>query len=258
MKALVLGHRGLIGSAISARLRAEGADVIGIDKANYEEHRGRASDLVVNAAGDPDKRLATRDPLASFRANVDLTLASVIDFPAGQYVYVSTVSVYNHPTDRDRNGEDAPIDPLALSHYGLYKYFGELIVRTHAESWLILRCGNVIGPGLRRNPVFDLLTRKTLFVHPNSTLPFIDSREVARAVWTLRNDANEIFNVTGTGSVRLGDLAQGLGVVLGAHHLRLPEDHIEIDTRKLGRRVDVPASAEAIRQFADEWRRDGC
>ncbi len=71
MRVIVVGHRGLIGSAIAAHARALGAEVIGIDRDNYASRRGTHADILVNANGDPVKRRAETEPLESFRAQVD-------------------------------------------------------------------------------------------------------------------------------------------------------------------------------------------
>ncbi len=254
MRVVVLGHRGLLGSAFAAHLRSVGADVVGVDRASYASRRDPA-DVVINAAGSSDKRLAESDPLASFRANADTTLASILDFPTALYVLLSSISVYEDLSDPSRNSEDTEIDAQRLPPYGFFKLMAESVVRRHSRRWLILRVGNVVGPGLRKNAVYDLLERRTLFVNPRSTMAFIDTRDVARIAWDLRNVPNEVFNISGRGTVELSALAESLGVALDPALQSLPLEVQRLNIDKLTARLNVPDSAETVARFCSEWRR---
>lgn len=254
---ILLGHRGYVGSAFADHLRSLEVDVIGVDRDNYPDLRGARGDVLINANGSSDRLLAERDPLASFRANVDATMASLMDFPCERYVHMSTIAVYEHPTDTERNHEGTEVDPLRLSPYGFYKYLGELAVRRHARHWLIARLGPLVGPRISKNSIFDLLAKRTLFYHPDSALPYIDTRVVARIVWQLREHNNEIFNVCGRGRVRLADVAEKLGVELSAGHYALPRDDFDVSIEKLSRFVSVPDSMSTVLAFAEEWHAAG-
>lgn len=253
MRVVVLGHRGVVGSAVSRHLRTLGIDVVGVDTTNYASLRGPA-DMVINAAGSSEKRIASADPLASFRGNVDATLASVLDFPCGLYVYVSSITVYEDLRDPTRSSEATPIDPLRIDRYGFFKILGELVIRRHAQRWLVLRLGNIVGPGLRRNPIHDLLTGSKLFIHPMSTMAFLDTRAFARILWDLRTEAGEIVNVAGRGSVRLADVAARSGIPLDQEVDALPVETQRVNIDKLSARMTLPDSTETVMSFIDEWR----
>lgn len=254
MRAILLGHRGYVGSAFADHLRSLGLDVIGVDRDNYSVLRGTRGDVLINANGSSDRPLAERDPLASFRANVDATMASLVDFPCERYVHISTIAVYDHPTDPARNHEAIEIDPLRLSFYGFQKYLAELAVRRHAGRWMIVRLGPIVGPRIRKNSIFDLLAKHTLFFHPDSALPYVDTRYVARLVWQLREHEGEIFNVCGRGRVRLADIAARLGVELSAEHYALPRDDFDVNIERVSRLVPLPDSMSTVLAFAEEWR----
>ena len=253
-RVFVLGHRGFVGSAYAAHLRAVGVDLVGIDRGNYDAYRGHRADVVINADGSSDRRLAQSNPLASFRLNVDTTLASLVDFPCEQYIHICTIGVYEHPADPSRNHEAVQIDPFALAPYGFFKYLGELVVRKYARRWLVVRLGPLVGPGLRKNSIYDLLARRTLFFNPESTMPYIDTRVAARLTWDLREETDQIFNICGAGHVRLADVAQALGVELSPDLHELPYDNFNVNIDKLRARRDVPDSMSAVLAFAREWR----
>jgi nucleoside-diphosphate-sugar epimerase len=255
VRAIVIGHRGLIGSAVASHLRSVDVDVLGVDRGNYSTAVGQTADLLVNAGGSPDKRLAAERPLDGFRVNVEDVLRTISDFPSDQYVHMSTASVYGRTDDPSRNQEDVTIDPGALAPYGAFKYMAEVLVRAFAKRWSILRVGPVVGPGLRRNAIFDLLRHRSLFVSPESTLCYIDSGSVARAVWELREPAGEIHNVAGRGTVRLANVAEELGIELPRALWTLPVERMALNVEKALARMELPSTGTVVREFAAAWRR---
>lgn len=250
----MIGHRGFVGSAIAGYLQENGVPYLGVDRANYEASRRQPARYLIDAGGSSDRRLSDADPAASLRAIVEHTLAVISDFPAERYVSLSTVAVYPDPTTPATSREDAPIDPARLSTHGLFKLMSESLVRRYAPSWVIVRLGPMVGPGLRKNSVYDLLERRTLYASPDSTLPYLDTRDVARIVWLLRDRANEVFNLTGRGTVCLGDLAHQIGVNLAPSLAGLPRDSFDIDIDKVGRLVEVPSTTKTLERFLSEWR----
>lgn len=254
MRVALLGHRGFVGSAFAAYLRAINCDVVGIDRSTYGRYRRQGADVVINAAGSSDRRLAETSPLESFQANVELTLASLTDFPTDLYIYLSTVGVYPDRTDTSLNSEDAKIDPTRLSAYGLFKLMGEMIVASRSPKWLIARLGPMVGPSLRKNSVYDLLEQRTLFFHPDTEMPYIHTHDVARIVWELRSSVNDIFNVCGDRRVKLRALAAEVGVELPSRLDALPHDDWDVNISKLKTRLAVPDSWTTVREFIREWR----
>lgn len=250
-RVILLGHRGFVGSALASNLRQQGADVLGVDRDNYRSSRGAEADLLINANGSSDKRLAERDPLASFRANVDTLVESLSDFRYERYVLMSSIDVYNDFGDPARNDEDVAIDPLRLSRYGLIKYMAELAVRSIARSWLILRLGPLVGPQLKKNPIHDLLSERTLYISPESRLSFIDTRDVAKTAWALRTE-DGVFNVAGFGTVRLADVATAAGVDVSGIVEALPVHTYSVNIDKLRARMRVRSSEDAVKTYLAE------
>ncbi len=255
-RVILIGHRGFVGSTLGSYFREQGADVLGVDHDNYGSLRGAEADLLVNANGSSDKRLAERDPLASFRANVDSVMESLSDFRYRHYVFMSSIEVYDDFGDPTRNDEGVTIDPLRLSRYGLVKYVAELAVRNLAPSSLVLRLGHLVGPGLKKNPIYDLLWRRMLYISPESHLSFIDTRDVARITWALRNERG-IFNVAGVGTARLADMALAAGVDVSGSAEGLPVHTYSVNVGKLLARERVRTSEDTVRAYIAEQRGRG-
>lgn len=256
IKVAVIGHRGFVGSAIAEQLRSV-AEVVGIDRSNYEDLRGLQAGVLLNADGSSDKRAAAHDPFLDFDVNVEAAVRSLADFSYDHYVLISSVEVYDQLSDPARNHEATPIDPLKLTTYGLHKLIAELVVRRYAASWTLFRLGPLVGPGLRKNPIFDLLTSGRLFVSPASAYPYIDTRDVGRIVSRPMTAEGEIFNVCGQGEVELADLARRLNIELDSGVYSLPEECYRINVEKLAARVVVPDSLRTVQAFAREWRPSG-
>ena len=254
---LVLGGTGLIGSAVCAALRACGASVWPVHSKNYGECRGARVRVVVNCNGNTYRFRANQDPVWDFEMSVASVERSLHDIACELYIYISTVDVYECHDDPARNTEDALIRPGQLDPYGFHKWVAERLVERFAPRSMILRLGTAVGQGLKKGPVYDLLQGQPLHMSPDSELTLIDTMTVALAVTTVaaRPSQREIFNVTGTGSVRLREAAVRLGV-----SPRLAEGASDIIHRydvanaKLTGLMPLPTSREVLEAYLDGFR----
>src|SRR5215831_9931322 len=118
----ILGGAGFVGSAYARLLSGLGEPFTIITRANYAALRGSACSVLVNANGNSKKFMATRDPLWDFDASVRSVAASLEDFKAARYVFLSSGDVYPDPSHADVTREDDVIDLSRVSRYGLHKY----------------------------------------------------------------------------------------------------------------------------------------
>jgi nucleoside-diphosphate-sugar epimerase len=252
---IVIGGTGLIGSAVVAHLRGLGHDVLALDSRSYDGALGQAADVLVNCNGNTFRFKANGDPHWDFQASVATVERSLFDFRVGLYIYVSTIDVYPVRDDPARNGEDSPIDPGSIDHYGFHKYLSERLVERYAPRSVIFRCGTAIGPGLKKGPVFDLLESRPPFLAGESTLSLIDTPRVAEAVSAVvaAGPSRAIINLTGTGPARVADLAAATGRLwqpaLGSE---LPLYRYDINNDRLRGLIPVPSSLEIGRRFIVE------
>lgn len=129
--------------------------------------------------------------------NVQTTLNTLFDFKIRKYVYLSSVDVYNDVSNPLNNYEDVIIKPELLSNYGFSKYLGELLVKKYAPNWLILRLGGMVGEGLKKNPIYNIIYLKKLFLNPKSRFQFMNTADVAKIIEKLLMKNKEVFNVCG-------------------------------------------------------------
>ncbi|HQU09049.1 MAG TPA: hypothetical protein PLV25_03700, partial [Opitutales bacterium] len=83
------------------------------------------------------------------------------------FVLISTVDVFKSSLGAT---EATPIDETGLQPYGLHRRMLEAFVEAHFKKHLIVRLPGLVGPGLRKNVIFDFLN--------NNNLHAIDSRGV--------------------------------------------------------------------------------
>lgn len=245
---LVIGSAGFVGSALVREARARGLSVHEVDQDTYRP--GRRARWVVNANGNSKKFLAREQPPLEFDLSVRSVMQSLHDFPCERYCFLSTIDVYDNVRDPAANAETAVIRRDQLSAYGLHKLLAEDLVRHYAPKWLILRMGGFVGPGLRKNSIYDLLKGLPLRVHPDSRYQYQHSRTLAATALDLLQEGSErdIWNVAGDGVVSLREVA---ALVPGA---RLPEpqgqpEHYEVNLAKLKASRPVARSKDTVVGF---------
>jgi nucleoside-diphosphate-sugar epimerase len=252
MKIHVLGGNGFVGSAFVRVSRKRGHVVQAITRTNYDRFRGRPCDLLINANGNSKKFLADKDPGAEFDASVVSVQRSLLDFPCKRYVYLSTIDVYPCVDKPSRNHEETVILPEQLSRYGLHKFLAEQLVRGYAPRWLIIRMGGMVGEGLWKNSIYDILHGQPLRVHLDSRYQYMQTDDVARVVLTLAREhpRNGLFNVCGDGCVSLREVASlipGCRVQYASGKPR--KERYEVNVTKLRAWVRVPCTRATVNSF---------
>lgn len=249
----LIGGRGFAGSAYARLFSRLGLEHAVIGREDYPGRVGTACDVLINANGNSSKVSAARDPLADFEANVTATRRLLEDIACGCYIHLSSCDVYPDCSSPETTREDAAIDPAGLGVYGFHKFLAELCVRNRCRNWLIVRQGGMIGPGLKKNAVYDILYGPRLWLHPDSELQFIGTDDAAAIVWELYENGlrNRVVNLAGEGTVRLGEVMDWAG--------RYPECAADaprvryaVNLDFLRSRCRIPESARSVRAFVGE------
>jgi len=248
----ILGAKGFVGSAFVHYCQKNRLDHASIDLNNYQDFVGQHCELLINAAGNSSKRLALKDPIQTFDRNVRDTLFSLIDFTADRYVYLSTCDVYNDCSNPASNIETIEIHPVKLSRYGMSKYLGELLAQQYARDCIIIRLGGMVGPGLRKNAIYDLTHGGKLYVHPNSAYQYLHTDQVAQIVLRLAQlmPSGDVINLCGDGVVELRLVQSWMGQPTLKNDLM--SERYEISITKLKTIIAVPMSEEAVLQYIKE------
>jgi len=209
----IIGGNGFVGSAYVRLLAARGIAHQVVTRENYDNLRGTSCDVLINANGNSKKFLASREPLNEFDQSVRSVARSLEDFRCKTYVLLSTGDVYPDPSSAAATDEDQAIDAGRQSRYGLHKCLAEQLVRGTQQQWLVLRMGGFVGPGLKKNAIYDILAGQPVWLSPQSDLQFISTDRAAQLVWGLVAGGirNEIINLGAAGTVNLGALHRRVG-----------------------------------------------
>lgn len=246
----ILGGRGFVGSAFARVCQAQGRPYAILDRQNYAQSVGQACDIFINANGNSKKFMAQQDPLGEFDASVRSVRASLVDFKYRCYVYLSSCDVYPDCSTPATTAEDQSIEITQQSPYGFHKYLAEQCVRHAARPWLIVRFGGFVGPGLKKNPIYDILNGGPLWLDPESELQYMHTNRAAEIVLHLldRGVHNEIMNVCGRGVICLREVITLVGREVPVQP-GSPKVRYETSIEKLSRLVDVPETRPAVIEF---------
>lgn len=254
MRITLIGAQGFVGSAFAHLLGGRvDIELVCVTRQNYEQHVGVPSDIVIEAACNSKKFLADEQPLVDFEASVGHRLRTLLQFPAEFHLHISSVDVYSDLSSPAHTAEDAEIDIAKVSRYGCHKLLAEQLVRHYAKKWLIVRLAGMVGPNLRKNPVYDIVHGQPLRIHPDSQYQFMHTHDVARITWDLveAGRALEVLNLAGNGLISPRQIAAITGRSLDLS--LLPETTrpriVNVNLKRIRKDVDIPETEEAIRRF---------
>ena len=162
MKHALIGYSGFVGTTL---LKQASFDSL-YRSTTIAKIIGQSFERVVCAAAPAQKWIANREPEAD-RATIDGLIEHLKSLTCEMFVLISTVDVFNNPIGID---EDTAVAEAGLHAYGLHRLLLEKFVADHFANHLIVRLPGLVGPGLRKNVIFDLLN--------DNNLHTIDSRGV--------------------------------------------------------------------------------
>lgn len=125
---------------------------------NIGEIAGQEFDLIICAAAPAQKWIANREPEAD-RQNIERLISHLKTVQCQTFILISTVDVFKIPVGIT---EDTPVDESGLHPYGLHRRYLETFVESQFPRHLIVRLPGLVGPGLRKNVIFDFLNENNL------------------------------------------------------------------------------------------------
>jgi nucleoside-diphosphate-sugar epimerase len=253
MRVAVIGSSGFVGSAFVRHVRREGHELLEVTRDSYPEMAGTECDVVVDASANASKVLAEQRPYEDFHRSVSHRIRTLADFPSAFHVHVSSVDVYDDLASPATTTETTLPNPARQSRYGFHKYLAEQCVMHSAPRWLIVRLAGMVGPGLRKNPVFDIANGLPLRIHPDSAYQFMSTDDAARITWWLvkRDITNDVYNVCGRGLIsprRIAELADR-PIDLSLLPPEATPRVVHVSHARLESLIDVPSTESAVRGF---------
>ena len=248
----IFGGNGFVGSSLVRFCEKNNLKYKIVDRQNYLKLKNIECDLFINAAGNSDKILSKKEPMLDFKLNVYEVSKSLLDFKYKKYVLCSSCEVYPDCSNNKLTKENTDIKMQEQSTYGFHKFLGELIVKHHASNWLIFRIGGMVGKGLRKNPIFDIVERGKLFVDSTSEFQYLLTDDVAKIIFDIvdKKIENEIFNLCGDGVVKLQD-------IIGNKPIKVEDSSpilkYDVNLDKIKKIHNIPLSQETVLKFVSSY-----
>lgn len=145
----ILGQRALIGYTgfIGSNLNKEGRFTSWFNSKNIHEMSGHY-DMIVCAAPSATKWWANQFPQLDWDSVMKLVEA-LKNVTTDKFILISTI--------------DAGIPQDKLTYYGKHRRSLELFVTRHFPKRMIIRLPALFGPGLKKNILYDILTKQDIF-----------------------------------------------------------------------------------------------
>ncbi|MDZ5434241.1 pyridine nucleotide transhydrogenase [Pseudomonas fluorescens] len=158
----LIGSSGFVGSTLLNQTKFD----FHYRSTNIQEIDGKSFDTVVCAAAPAQKWIANQNPEKD-REIIETLIGHLNTIKCNYFILISTVDVFSSPIGVN---EASPINEESLLAYGLNRRYLEKFVEQHFEHHLIVRLPGLVGPGLRKNVIYD-------FQNDNN-IQNIDSRAV--------------------------------------------------------------------------------
>lgn len=160
-RSALLGATGFVGSTLARQAEFSeyfSSKTIGELSGHYE--------TIYCAAAPGKKWLANKEPDWDWES-IQRLLEAIGRVSANRVILISTVDVFATPVGVD---ETSAPSSEGLNPYGLHRLRLEEAIQARFASSLVVRLPGLVGPGLRKNAVFDL--------HQRNNPKQIDSRSV--------------------------------------------------------------------------------
>lgn len=154
MNDAIIGFTGFVGSTLIKQRLFESL----YRSTNISDVEGQSFDTVVCAGAPAQKWIANREPEVD-RQKIDGLIAHLKTIQCKTFILISTVDVFGDSMGVD---EETPVDESGLHAYGLHRRLLEKFVESHFSNHLIVRLPGLVGPGLRKNVIFDFLNDNNL------------------------------------------------------------------------------------------------
>jgi nucleoside-diphosphate-sugar epimerase len=206
----LIGHTGFVGSNLARQRTFTTA----FNSRNIESIHGRHFDDIVCAGVSAVKWLANKEPEADWQGICRLT-DSLELVTAEHFTLISTIDVYRDPvrlTERDRPSSKG------LHAYGRHRLALEAFVAERFPSHTIVRLPALFGMGLKKNALFDLMTRNmTDRIVPNASFQWYPLRRLEADLTAIRAAGIDLINLTAE-PITMGDITDRFfpGIPVGA------------------------------------------
>ena len=154
MNSALIGFSGFVGSTLIKQTHFTEY----YRSTNIHEIKNREFDTLVCAGTPAQKWMANQDP-ENDRKKINLLIEYLKTTKCKEIILISTVDVFNVPIGVD---ESSVVNELDLQPYGLHRRLLEKFIENNFSKYLIIRLPGLVGPGLKKNIIFDFLNSNNL------------------------------------------------------------------------------------------------
>lgn len=154
IKNALVGYSGFVGSTLIKQFNFDDL----YRSTNISEIKNKTYDTVVCAGAPAVKWLANKEPLRD-KQSIDSLISYLSTIKCKRFILISTVDVFKESL---LAVESTPVNTNNLHPYGLHRYQLEQFVETHFDDFLIVRLPGLVGPGLKKNVIYDFFNNNNL------------------------------------------------------------------------------------------------
>ena len=203
-KQTIVGSSGFVGTTLATQTIFDGT----FTRANVSDLEHAHSELLLCAAAPAQKWIANRDPDADLRNIRDLA-THLRKTSANRAVLISTVDVFGDPVAVD---EESMPDAGQASPYGKNRLWLEEFFSSTFPSSCIIRLPALVGPGLRKNAIFDLKHGNQVnALNTASKFQFYPTKHLWGDIQVALNNSINLIHLTAE-PLSLGRVSSHLGV----------------------------------------------
>lgn len=255
----LIGGNGLIGSGFSKFFKENKILYKNITRDNKKKFYNKSCDILIDCNGNGSKRLGIADPLFDFKASVSSVVENLINIKYKKYVYISTIHTYENTESKKNTNENNIPDIKKLNGYGFNKLIAENYVRKYSPKYLIIRLPYIVGPGLKRNPVYDLCHQKKSYVSLNSSINFLHTSSIAKITYGLikKNKLNQIYNLGSKDNIKISEILKLCGLKkTDLFKTKKNYDIIKLNCNKLSKIIKLPSSQNEVEKYITEIKKN--
>lgn len=204
-------------------------------------------------AGSPGSKWYANLNAAQDWLKTNNAIKTIQTIDAASVVLISTVDVFPVPVDVN---ETNSINLNELKPYGRHRLLIENSFREFFPNCHIVRLPGLFGPGLKKNLIFDLLTRRRLeSISPDSYYQWYPLTRLWRDITKVRDENIELINLA-TEPIQTKTLLESFFPELKIAHPNLDVVRYDVKTqhaRLLGKNSDYILSSDEVLKEFREW-----
>ena len=253
----LIGGKGLVGSGFRRYFKKHKIKFKIITRDNKKKFFGKKCNTIIDCNGNGSKRKANNDPTFDFEASVKSVVENLNNIKFNKYIYISTVYTYRNLTNKKDTTEKCQKNSDSISPYGLNKRIAELYVKKLSPTYLIFRLPFIVGPGLKRNSVYDLTHNKKTYYTFNSQINWIHTDTIAKSIITIlkKNIKNQIFNLASRDSITIDKVLELCNLkkkdVISSKRTL---EKTYINCNKIKKYVPLSNSVDEVKKYISEYK----